>query len=120
MARSYGERISRVAAEKKSRIVLAVDPAPSIADVTGFAESTIKSVQDHICAIKVNFHVILPLSGGEIAQINKLAHSFGLQCIADIKLNDIENTNDVAVEHLIGKMGFDCVIANPFMGSGAL
>ena len=52
-------------------------------------------------------------------RINKLAHSFGLQSIADIKLNDIETTNAVAVDHLI-KMGFDAVIANPFIGRDAL
>jgi orotidine-5'-phosphate decarboxylase len=74
-------------------------------------------VQEHVCAIKLNFHVILPLSQKELARINKLAHSYGLQCIADIKLNDIENTNDVAVDHLLGSMGFDCVIANPFIGT---
>src|SRR3712207_7902784 len=42
--------------------------------------------------------------------------SFGLQSIADIKLNDIETTNAVAVDHLI-KMGFDAAIANPFIRS---
>ena len=67
----------------------------------------------------MNFHIILPLSASEILRINKLAHSFGLQSIADIKLNDIETTNAVAVDHLI-KMGFDAVIANPFIGRDAL
>jgi orotidine-5'-phosphate decarboxylase len=52
-------------------------------------------------------------------RINKLAHSFGLQSIADIKLNDIETTNAVAVDHLI-KMGFDAAIANPFIGRDTL
>jgi orotidine-5'-phosphate decarboxylase len=63
---------------------------------------------------------MLPLSGSEIAQVNRLAHSYGLQSIADIKLNDIESTNDVAIDHLAGKMGFDAVIANPFIGQAAL
>jgi orotidine-5'-phosphate decarboxylase len=67
----------------------------------------------------MNFHIILPLSASEILQINKLAHSFGLQSIADIKLNDIETTNAVAVDHLIN-MGFDAAIANPFIGRDAL
>jgi len=67
----------------------------------------------------MNFHIILPLSASEISQINKLLHSYGLQSIADIKLNDIENTNEVAVEHLT-RMGFDALIANPFIGKGGL
>ena len=80
----------------------------------------IEDLQEHVCAIKLNFHIILPLSGKELAEINRVAHSCGLQCIADIKLNDIENTNAVAIVQLMGKMGFDSVIANPFIGSNAL
>ena len=38
-----------------------------------------------------------------------------LQTIADIKLNDIGNTNKVTTEHL-WNLGFDAVIANPIMG----
>lgn len=120
MARLYRDRIASAAAEKKSRIVLAIDPSPSIPDVKKFAERTIAVLQEHICAIKVNFHMILPLSGKELAEINRIAHSYGLQCIADIKLNDIDNTNSVAIDHLMGKMGFDSVIANPFIGIDAL
>jgi orotidine-5'-phosphate decarboxylase len=67
----------------------------------------------------MNFHIILPLSASQILRINKLVHSFGLQSIADIKLNDIETTNAVAVDHLI-KMGFDAAIANPFIGRDTL
>lgn len=120
MTRLFRERIDSVRAEKKSRIVLAVDPPASVPDAMDFAGRTISLVQEHVCAIKVNFHLILPLSGAELAKLNKLAHSYGLQCIADIKLNDIENTNDVALAHLVGNMGFDCVIANPFIGASAL
>lgn len=120
MARLFRDRIASAAAEKKSRIVLAIDPAPSVIDIKKFAEKSIADLQPHICAIKLNFHVILPLSGTEIGDINRVAHSYGLQCIADIKLNDIENTNGVAIDHLIGKMGFDSVIANPFIGGNAL
>ncbi|MDQ3806693.1 MAG: orotidine 5'-phosphate decarboxylase, partial [Thermoproteota archaeon] len=46
-------------------------------------------------------------------------HSLGLQSIADIKLNDIETTNAVAIDHLI-KMGFDAAIASPFIGRDTL
>jgi orotidine-5'-phosphate decarboxylase len=120
MARLFRERIASAAEEKKSRIVLAIDPSPSVTDVLGFAEKAISDIQDHICAIKLNFHAILPLSGKELASLNRLAHSRGLQCLADIKLNDIENTNAVALEHLVGRMGFDCVIANPFVGRDGL
>ena len=104
---------------KKSPVVLALDPPANRRGLPEFATRTIRAVERHVCAIKMNFHLILPLSAPEILRINKLAHSCGLQSIADIKLNDIENTNEVAVGHLV-RMGFDAVIANPFIGRGGL
>ena len=119
MTRPFRERIARAADAKKSPIVLALDPPVSRRNLPAFAEKTIRAVEQHICAVKMNFHLILPLSASEISLINKLVHSYGLQSIADIKLNDIENTNEVAIDHLT-KMGFDAVIANPFIGKGGL
>lgn len=119
MTSSFFERIARAASGKKSRIVLALDPPANRPDLQEFAEKTISAAEQHVCAVKMNFHLILPLSATEISQVNRLAHSFGLQSIADIKLNDIENTNGVAADHLT-RMGFDAAIANPFMGKGAL
>jgi orotidine-5'-phosphate decarboxylase len=119
MTRPFRERIAKAAAAKKSPIVLALDPPASRRSLPEFAARTIRAVEQHVCAVKMNFHLILPLSTAELSRINKLVHSFGLQSIADIKLNDIENTNEVAVNHLV-KMGFDAVIANPFIGKGGL
>jgi orotidine-5'-phosphate decarboxylase len=120
MTRPFFQRIAAAAMEKKSPIVLALDPRPrGNQRLPELAAKTINAVQQHVCAVKMNFHMILPLSASEILHINKLAHSFGLQSIADIKLNDIETTNAVAVDHLI-KMGFDAAIANPFIGGDTL
>lgn len=119
MTRPFRERIARAADAKKSPIVLALDPPANRRNLSEFAKKTIRVVEQHICAVKMNFHIILPLSASKITQINKLVHSYGLQSIADIKLNDIENTNEVAVKHLT-KMGFDAVIANPFIGKDGL
>ena len=120
MTRTFRERIASAASEKNSRIVLALDPPPGVARAQEFAEKMISVVHDYVCSIKINFHLVLPLSGLEIAQINRLAHSFGLQSIADIKLNDIVNTNSVAVDHLVGNMGFDAIIANPIIGQSSV
>ena len=119
MTRPFRERIARAAANKKSPVVLALDPPANKRNLQEFAAKTIRAVEQHVCAIKMNFHLLLPLSAAEISRINRLAHSCGLQSIADIKLNDIENTNEVTIDHL-AKMGFDAVIANPFIGKGAL
>lgn len=119
MTRPFRERIAGAAGAKKSPVVLALDPPVSRRGLPEFAARTIRAVEQHICAIKINFHLILPLSATEILRINRLAHSCGLQSIADVKLNDIQNTNEVAVDHLT-KMGFDAVIANPFIGKVGL
>lgn len=119
MTRPFRERIAKAAAAKKSPIVLALDPPAGRRGAAGFAAKSIPAVERHVCAIKMNFHLVLPLSGAEIARLNRLAHLYGLQSIADIKLNDIENTNEVAVDHL-ARMGFDAVIANPFIGKAGM
>jgi orotidine-5'-phosphate decarboxylase len=75
----------------------------------------IKMLGSYLCAIKFNFHLLLPLGEKTIKKINKTAHDFGLQTIADIKLNDIGNTNMVTLQRL-WHSGFDAVIANPIMG----
>jgi orotidine-5'-phosphate decarboxylase len=120
MTRPFSERIATAAIEKKSPIVLALDPRLSGKQrLREFAAKTICAVEQYICAVKMNFHIILPMSASEISRINKQVHSFGLQSIADIKLNDIENTNAVALD-LLTKMGFDAAIANPFIGRNEL
>src|SRR5439155_172081 len=62
--------------------------------------TNIKNLNKYLCAIKLNFHVILPLGKKSLEKINQAAHDVGLQTIADIKLNDIGNTNKIAVERL--------------------
>jgi orotidine-5'-phosphate decarboxylase len=120
MTSRFRERIAAAASEKNSRVVLALDPPSNISGLKDFAQKMIDAAEGYICAIKINFHLILPLSAAEIVEINSLAHSYGLQSIADIKLNDIESTNDVAVDHLIRGMKFDSLIANPLIGNDPL
>ena len=71
----------------------------------------IKLLGKYLCAIKFNFHLLLPLGEKNIKKINQVAHDFGLQTIADIKLNDIGNTNIITLQRL-WQSGFDAVIAN--------
>ena len=72
-----------------------------------------------LCGIKLNFHVLLPLGKKEIIKINKTAHQYGLLTIADIKLNDIGNTNQITSKTL-WNFGFDAIIINPIMGPKAI
>lgn len=114
---SFKERITKLAAQK-SPLILANDYDDQ-KNLESRTIQNIKALSDSLCAIKLNFHILLPLGEKQIKKITKLAHDSGLQVIADIKLNDIGNTNFVTVQTL-WSLGFDCVIVNPMMGPGNL
>jgi len=111
----YRTRI-RKSASGKSRIILANDLENlSLQKLESNTIKNIKTLSKFLCAIKFNFHLILPLGTKSLTKINRIAHDVGLQTIADIKLNDIGNTNQIATEKL-WESGFDAVIVNPIMG----
>ena len=100
----------------KSSIILANDlDDKNMVLVEKKTIQNIKILGKYLCAIKFNFHLLLPLGEKKIKKINKVAHDFGLQTIADIKLNDIGNTNMITLQRLWNS-GFDAVIVNPIMG----
>ncbi len=105
--------------KSNGKVILANDYDSSVKNLQNKTIQNIKKLNPYLCGIKLNFHLLLPLSAKEIIKINKTAHDYGLQTIADIKLNDIGNTNRVTTEHL-WDLGFDAVIANPIMGLDSL
>ena len=105
--------------KSNGRVILANDYDSSVKNLQNKTIQNIEKLNPYLCGIKLNFHLLLPLSSKEIIKINKTAHRYGLQTIADIKLNDIGNTNRVTTEHL-WNLGFDAVIANPIMGLDSL
>jgi orotidine-5'-phosphate decarboxylase len=114
---SFKERI-RTLSKEKSPLILAND-YDDRKNLESRTLGNIRSLHKYLCAVKFNFHHLLPLGQQQISKINKMAHDSGLQTIADIKLNDIGNTNFVAAQTLWG-MGFDAIIANPIMGPQSL
>ncbi len=100
-------------------VILANDYDLTVKNLEAKTIKNIEQLHPFLCGIKLNFHLLLPLSGKEIFKINKTAHRFGLQTIADIKLNDIGNTNRVTTE-ILWNLGFDAVIVNPIMGLDSL
>ena len=104
---------------KDSRIILANDYDIRNDKLVLQTIKNIKTLHKYLCGIKLNFHLLLPLGKKEIITINKTAHKYGLQTIADIKLNDIGNTNLVTTKTL-WDFGFDAVIVNPIMGPSNL
>jgi orotidine-5'-phosphate decarboxylase len=113
----FSDRIKKSA--KTSPIILANDYDPKISNIESKTLRNIKLLNNYLCGIKINFHLLLQLDKKQILKINKTAHDSGLQCIADIKLNDIGNTNSITAENL-WNMGFDAVIVNPIMGKKSL
>ena len=113
----FSDRIKKSA--KTSPIILANDYDPKINNMEAKTLRNIKLLNNYLCGIKINFHLLLQLDKKQISKINKNAHDYGLQCIADIKLNDIGNTNFITAENL-WNMGFDAVIVNPIMGKKSL
>ena len=113
----FSDRIKKSA--KISPIILANDYNPKIPNIESKTLRNIKLLNNYLCGIKINFHLLLQLDKKQISNINKIAHDYGLQCIADIKLNDIGNTNLITTENL-WRMGFDAVIVNPIMGKKSL
>jgi orotidine-5'-phosphate decarboxylase len=115
---TFRTRINKIA-NNKGKVILANDYSNSTRNLEAKTTKNIKTLNKFLCGIKFNFHLLLPLGFDQISKINKLAHKYDLQTIADIKLNDIGNTNKITLENL-WKAGFDAVIVNPIMGSNAL
>ena len=113
----FSNRITN--SSKNSSIILANDYNNKIPKLESKTIQNIKSLHEYICGLKINLHLLLKLGKKEIVKINKTEHDYGLQTIADIKLNDIGNTNLVTAENL-WELGFDALIVNPIMGNQSL
>lgn len=115
---TFQTRLSQIS-KINGKVILANDYDRSVKNLETKTIQNIKQLHPFLCGIKLNFHLLLPLSAKAILKINNTAHRYGLQTIADIKLNDIGNTNRVTTDHL-WNLGFDAVIANPIMGLDSL
>jgi orotidine-5'-phosphate decarboxylase len=116
---SFKGKMQEAAKSKNSPLVLALD-FPFVAEnrnsVLIKAQKILKAVYPHICAVKINHHLTLPLSTFDgvhflVEQIRRQ----GLLAIMDAKVNDIGATNQVIAEYYYAA-GFDAIIANPFVG----
>ncbi|MFQ5940227.1 MAG: orotidine-5'-phosphate decarboxylase [Nitrososphaerales archaeon] len=121
MSDDFRERLKESSKKHQSRIVLALDIDYIDRDrAIIFAKNSINLLKEYICGVKINFHLILPLDlYSEVKQVTDLAHSHNLQAIADVKLNDIGNTNKIALTHLWAS-GFDAATVSSFIGFDGL
>ncbi len=117
---SFRARIKEVAKKNESNIVLALDfpfhNPEKRAELFAKAQRVLESVCPHICAVKINHHLVLPLGTFDgVQRLVKRIHEEGLLAIMDCKANDIGSTNQVIAEYYYAA-GFDALIANPFVG----
>jgi len=114
---SFRLKMEEAAQEKKSNVVLALDPPPN--EPKHLLETSTKileNVHPYVCALKVNRQLVLPLGlFAGMQKILKSAHEKGLPTIMDCKVNDVGHTNRAIAEYYF-RAGFDAVIANPFVG----
>ena len=114
MITSFKERLEDASKSHRSRLVLALD----LNIKEGLLESALDLVEQLGCelaAVKMNYHLLLPLALTDTRRVVEAAHRKGLQTIADLKLNDISSTN-LTVVKLLCEAGFDAFIANPIVG----
>ena len=109
--------LDKTSTRNKSRIILAldIDHRKNTRNLLRDAKKLVEETSSLICAVKINFHLLLPLSMSEMSALIRFIKKKGLVAIADLKLNDIGNTNRVATEYL-WDMGFSAIVVNPFVG----
>ena len=118
---AFRDRLRSLSSARKSRIVLALDITnPSTNRLRREVRDLLSRTAESIVALKINYHLMLPFSKKELTEIITVAHSYNIEVIADMKLNDIAPTN-INVTSYLWEVGFDAVIANPIAGfSGGL
>ncbi len=116
MKNRFIDRMQERAKHRSSRIVLALDyinENPETLEKKSI--KIIEKLERSLVAVKINYHLLIPLDLKKMKNIVAAAHEKGLQAIADIKLNDVSSTNLIVGENL-WQAGFDAVIANPIVG----
>lgn len=117
---TFKAQMEKVSCKKQSNIILALDfPFQNQQERENLltkAQTILTEVSPHICAVKINHHLTLPLGTfGAIQTLINQAHKQGLLTIMDGKVNDIGATNQTIADYYYAA-GFDALIANPFIG----
>lgn len=109
--------MEKSAKKKESNVVLALDLlSDSSQHLLSRSLRILDSVHEHLCALKLNRQLALPLGlFNGVQKIIERTHDLGLLAIMDAKINDVGHTNRAIAQHYF-KAGFDAVIASPFIG----
>ena len=86
----FSSKLQKISETNQSRIILSLDLTCSPNQILKKSISIIKSTSDNICAVKINHHLLLPLSLTEIKKLISVIHSRNLLVIADLKLKELD------------------------------
>ena len=111
----FRQRLLDASKRRRSKLILALDFSGPYEERLHNAVRVLNATKEHLAAVKVNHHLLLPYGLHGIRGVISVCKEEGLPLIADLKINDIESTNLNIVDSLID-YGFDSVIANPFVG----
>lgn len=112
---NFKELIIKREKEVNSKLILALDIVDEKEKLVNKAVNIIYLTCKSLVGVKLNQHLLLPLSLEDVSKIIEFSRKKRLITIADLKLSDISSTNMVACNYL-WKIGFDCVIMSPLSG----
>ena len=113
MAHTFTSMIEKASRQNNSRLVLALDIKND--KLVEKAKRLLDEVSSYICCVKLNKHLLLPLSLNEVLEIVDEAHEACLPVIADCKMCDIGLTNEVEAS-MYFNANFDAITVMPLPG----
>jgi orotidine-5'-phosphate decarboxylase len=128
VVRVYKRKLTASSFVRKSKLIIGLDLVADMAGKEGPAVQAekdrlekealniVSQTAEHAVAFKINRQLVLPVGLFEgIPRIIDAIHDAGITVIADIKLNDIGNTNKHIAKYYFDA-GFDALIVNPLVG----
>lgn len=113
---SYRQWIERASKKRGTDIVLALDlETETSKELLSRGSALIEKLEPYICAVKVNFQLLLPLGLDKVRELLNLSHNLDLPAIMDCKLSDVGHMNRVIASNYFGA-GFDAMIVSPLIG----
>ena len=130
----FADRLVRAQREKRSSLVLGIDPqldrpgapgVPAGVSLARFCCEIIEACAEFVAAIKpqLAFFEARGLEGmAALVEVIRFARGLGLIVIADAKRGDIGSTSAAYAEAFLGDGDFGCdaVTVNPYLGSDAM
>ena len=124
----YKRKLTASSFVRKSKLIIGLDLVADMKGKTGpevqaekdrlekEALRIVSQTAEHAVAFKINRHLVIPVGLFEgIPRIIDAVHDAGITAIADIKLNDIGDTNRQIAKYYFDA-GFDAIIVNPLVG----